>query len=205
VTDQPFANQNPPGSLYHPDREGVRSGDTDYHEPDCGCMFCNDVDAPGDIIRQAWYLVDGYEWNERKTYLHDQDHFMCEQATDLLSTLRSVLRAQGELTGIIDSGHVSPLEDEPVTGSIPREGEIGASDPLAAEAETLKHIGITGPDDLAGKYAELCDLYERTVCKDFAESMPEGLKLTSDDARAFADRVLEIMHGGPYRAGDQEE
>jgi hypothetical protein len=100
----------------------VRSGDTHLHEQPCGCMFCQEKrdeeykqmedqskELPGDIIRQAWVLCDGYEWNERKVYL---DHFMCEQSTDLLSVLRGVLRAQGELTGIIDQAHVSPLEGE---------------------------------------------------------------------------------------------
>jgi hypothetical protein len=39
-------SQHPPGSLYGQTPPGgandVMSGDTDYHEPDCECMFCRD-------------------------------------------------------------------------------------------------------------------------------------------------------------------
>jgi hypothetical protein len=67
---------------------------------------------------------------------------------------------------------------------------------IAAEAETLKGIGITGPDDFVAKYSALCHLYMTGEVPGEGEVMH-----TSDEARAFADGVLEIMHGGPWRTG----
>jgi hypothetical protein len=67
---------------------------------------------------------------------------------------------------------------------------------IAAEAVTLAHIGITGPDDLVAKYSELCHLYETGQIRQPGEP---GY-LTSDEARAFADNVLTILHGGPWRS-----
>jgi hypothetical protein len=71
---------------------------------------------------------------------------------------------------------------------------------IAEEAERLKGIGITGADDLAAKYADLCNLYETVYHTGETEVHGEMLPLTSDSARAFADKVLEIMHGGPWRS-----
>jgi hypothetical protein len=65
---------------------------------------------------------------------------------------------------------------------------------IAAEAETLKGIGITGADDLVEKYGALCHLYMTGEVPG-----PGDLQHTSDEARSFADGVLEIMHGGPWR------
>lgn len=67
---------------------------------------------------------------------------------------------------------------------------------IAAEAETLKGAGITGPGDFVAKYAALCHLY-------MTGEVPgeDEVTLSSDEARAFADGVLEIMHGGPWRTG----
>ena len=72
---------------------------------------------------------------------------------------------------------------------------------LADEAERLKGIGITGADDLADKFTRLCNLYE-TICHtgELEDEDGEMLPLTSDNARAFATRVLEIMYGGPWRS-----
>jgi hypothetical protein len=69
---------------------------------------------------------------------------------------------------------------------------------IDAEAATLAHIGIAGPDDLCDKYGYLCHLYETGELPQPGEI---GL-LTSDDARAFADKMLVIMHGGPWRYGE---
>jgi hypothetical protein len=65
---------------------------------------------------------------------------------------------------------------------------------IAAEAETLKGIGITGADDFVEKYGALCHLYMTGEVPG-----PGDLQHTSDEARSFADGVLEIMHGGPWR------
>ena len=65
---------------------------------------------------------------------------------------------------------------------------------IAAEAEALKGIGITSADDLVEKYGALCHLYMTGEVPG-----PGDLQHTSDDARMFADGVLEIMHGGPWR------
>jgi hypothetical protein len=65
---------------------------------------------------------------------------------------------------------------------------------IADEAEALKGIGITGPDDLVSKYSALCHLYETGEVPGEDEIMH-----TSDEARMFADGVLEIMHGGSWR------
>jgi hypothetical protein len=68
---------------------------------------------------------------------------------------------------------------------------------IAAEAATLAGIGITGSEDLCTKYGYLCHLYETGELPQPGEF---GL-LTSDEARAFADKVLTIMYGGPWRPG----
>lgn len=65
---------------------------------------------------------------------------------------------------------------------------------IAAEAAALKGIGITSADDLVEKYGALCHLWMTGEVPG-----PGDLQHTSDDARAFADGVLEIMHGGPWR------
>jgi hypothetical protein len=65
---------------------------------------------------------------------------------------------------------------------------------IAAGAEALKDIGITSADDLVKKYGALCHLYMTGEVPG-----PGDLQHTSDEARAFADGVLEIMHGGPWR------
>ena len=65
---------------------------------------------------------------------------------------------------------------------------------IAAEAEALKGIGITSADDLVEKYGALCHLYMTGEVPG-----PGDLQHTSDEARAFADGVLEIMYGGPWR------
>ena len=65
---------------------------------------------------------------------------------------------------------------------------------IAAEAEALKGIGITSTDDLVKKYGSLCHLYMTGEVPG-----PGDLQHTSDDARRFADGVLEIMHGAPWR------
>jgi hypothetical protein len=70
---------------------------------------------------------------------------------------------------------------------------------LAQEAAGLRHIGIADADDLAAKYGELCDLFERTWHGLDLTPEPGDISLTSDEARAAADRVLEIMNGGPWR------
>jgi hypothetical protein len=44
------------------------------------------------------------------------------------------------------------------------------------------------------KYGALCHLYMTGEVPG-----PGDLQHTSDEARAFADGVLEIMHGGPWR------
>ena len=66
---------------------------------------------------------------------------------------------------------------------------------IADEAETLKGIGITGPDDFVAKYGALCHLYMTGEVPG-----PGDIQHTSDEAREFADGVLEIMHGGPWRS-----
>ena len=71
---------------------------------------------------------------------------------------------------------------------------------IAAEAAALARIGITGPDDLCAKYGQLCHLYETGELPEPGEF---GL-LTSVEARAFADKVLTIMHGGPWREATGE-
>jgi hypothetical protein len=65
---------------------------------------------------------------------------------------------------------------------------------IADEAETLKGVGITSADDLVEKYGALCHLYMTDEVPG-----PGDILHTSDDARRFADGVLEIMHGGPWR------
>ena len=65
---------------------------------------------------------------------------------------------------------------------------------LAEEAEELKGIGIKDADDLVSKYSALCDLYERVLHGMDLTADPDFL-MTSDEARAAADRVLEIMQG----------
>jgi hypothetical protein len=72
---------------------------------------------------------------------------------------------------------------------------------LAGEAERLKVIGITSVDDLTTKYGALCHLYETTFHDDDDEEILEvgDILLTSDDAREFADMVLQIMYGGEWR------
>ena len=69
---------------------------------------------------------------------------------------------------------------------------------IAAEAATLARVGITGPGDLCTKYGHLCHLYETGELPQPGEF---GL-LTSDEARAFADKVLTIMHGAPWRSDE---
>jgi hypothetical protein len=66
---------------------------------------------------------------------------------------------------------------------------------LAEEAEELKGIGIKNADDLVSKYSALCDLYERIRHDMDPVADPDDVLMTSDEARAFADRVLEIMQG----------
>jgi hypothetical protein len=72
---------------------------------------------------------------------------------------------------------------------------------LAAEAETLKVIGIKDADDMSEKFGLLCSLYETIIhCDgDLEDENGEMLLLTSPDARAFADKVFEIMYGGAWR------
>ena len=65
---------------------------------------------------------------------------------------------------------------------------------IALEAEQLKGIGIKDADDLVSKYSALCDLYERVRHGMDLDADPDFL-MTSDEARAAADRVLEIMQG----------
>lgn len=69
------------------------------------------------------------------------------------------------------------------------------------EAGQLKDVGIKDADDLCGKYGALCDLFERIYHGWDLVPAPDDPKMTSDEARAAADRVLEIMHGGPWRRG----
>jgi hypothetical protein len=71
---------------------------------------------------------------------------------------------------------------------------------LALEAERLKGVGIKDADDLCRKYGELCDLFER-VLHGYDLDDDADFEMTSDYAREAADRVLEIMHGGPWREG----
>ena len=66
---------------------------------------------------------------------------------------------------------------------------------LALEAEQLKVIGIKDADDLASKYSALCDLYERVRHDMDLTAGPDDFLMTSDEARAAANRVLEIMQG----------
>jgi hypothetical protein len=66
---------------------------------------------------------------------------------------------------------------------------------IADEAATLAHIGITSADDLVEKYGALCHLYMTGEVPG-----PGDLQHTSDEARMFADGVLEIMHGEPWRS-----
>jgi hypothetical protein len=65
----------------------------------------------------------------------------------------------------------------------------------AEEAEHLKGVGITSVDDLNEKYGQLCNLWETGEILG-----PGDIGLTSDEAREFADKVLIIMNGGPWRA-----
>ena len=65
---------------------------------------------------------------------------------------------------------------------------------IAAEAAALAGVGITGADDLVEKYGALCHLYMTGEVPG-----PGDIQHTSDEAREFADGVLEIMHGGPWR------
>jgi hypothetical protein len=67
---------------------------------------------------------------------------------------------------------------------------------IAEEAALLKPIGIKDAKDLVDKYSALCDLFER-VRHDWG-LVPEDDDplVTSDVARAAANRVLEIMQGG---------
>lgn len=64
---------------------------------------------------------------------------------------------------------------------------------IALEAEQLKGIGIKDADDLVSKYAALCDLYERARHGMDLTADPDDVLMTSDEARAAANRVLEIM------------
>jgi hypothetical protein len=66
---------------------------------------------------------------------------------------------------------------------------------IALEAEQLEGIGIKDADDLVGKYSALCDLYERVRHGMDLTADPDDVLMTSDEAREFASRVLEIMQG----------
>jgi hypothetical protein len=66
---------------------------------------------------------------------------------------------------------------------------------IALEAEQLKDIGIKDADDLISKYSALCDLYERVRHDMDLTPEPGDVLMTSDEARAAANRVLEIMTG----------
>ena len=70
---------------------------------------------------------------------------------------------------------------------------------IAADAATLAHIGITGADDFVEKYAALCHLYMTGEVPG-----PDDVIFTGDEARMFADGVLEIMHGGPWRNEEKQ-
>ena len=56
----------------------------------------------------------------------------------------------------------------------------------AGAIESLSRTVHTDP----AQYAALCDMYEREVC---GIDAPDDVWLTSDNARAFAKRVIEIM------------
>lgn len=66
---------------------------------------------------------------------------------------------------------------------------------IALEAEQLKGIGIKDAADLVSKYSALCDLYERVRHDMDPAAGPDDVLMTSDEARGFANRVLEIMQG----------
>ncbi len=72
---------------------------------------------------------------------------------------------------------------------------------LAKQAETLKVIGIKDADDMSEKFGLLCNLYETIYhCDgDLEDEYGEMLPMTSDEARAFADKVFQIMYGGAWR------
>jgi hypothetical protein len=65
---------------------------------------------------------------------------------------------------------------------------------IGEEAERLKGIGIKDQDDFIDKYSALCNLWETGEVAD-----EDTIILTSDSAREFADKVLQIMYGGPWR------
>lgn len=66
---------------------------------------------------------------------------------------------------------------------------------IADDALRLKGIGIKDAADLADKYGELCDLFERVIHGWDLVPGCDDPRMTSDEARAAANRVLEIMQG----------
>ena len=51
----------------------------------------------------------------------------------------------------------------------------------------------------------LCDLFERAWHGLPLTPGPGDFSMTSDEARAAADRMLDIMNGGPWRADDEAD
>ena len=74
---------------------------------------------------------------------------------------------------------------------------------IAAEAARCSRTGITDAEDLATKYSALRDLAERAWHGLPLTPGPGDFSMTSDEARAAADRMLGIMNGGPWRADDE--
>lgn len=69
---------------------------------------------------------------------------------------------------------------------------------IAAEAARCSRAGITDAEDLATKYGALCDLFERAWHGLPLTPGPGDFSMTSDEARAAADRML-----GPWRVDDE--
>jgi hypothetical protein len=76
---------------------------------------------------------------------------------------------------------------------------------IAAEATRWSRAGITDAEDLATKYSALCDLFERAWHGLPLTPGPGDIGMTSDEARAEADRMLGIMNGGPWRVDDEAD
>jgi hypothetical protein len=64
---------------------------------------------------------------------------------------------------------------------------------IVQRAEQLKDIGIKDADDFVSKYGQLCELFESF--RHGRSLNDDDFLLTSDEARAAANRVLEIMQG----------